>query len=425
MSNLFETLHERGFIDATTSEELKEATKRPLKVYCGFDPTADSLHLGNMVGIMGLAWFQRFGHTPFVILGGATGMIGDPSGKTAERQLLDEESLEKNLIGIRKNFANILDFKTTLNPPLFLNNYEWFKSFSFISFLREVGKYFRMGPMLAKDSVKGRMTSDEGMSFTEFSYQILQGYDFLYLLENFGVTVQIGGSDQWGNITAGTELIRKVSNQQVYGLTFPLLTRSDGQKFGKTEKGAIWLSPEKISPYEFYQYLVRVTDADVIKMMCMLTFMDMDEIKKYRTLMQQPDYIPNTAQKRLAEEVTRIVHGEESLKIALQVTKAAAPGAVTTLNAETLESIAKDMPSHTIKGEEIIKMKLLDLMYQVGLQPSKSEARRTIRNGGVYLNNEKIVDENYTIQSHDLIENRILLLAVGKKNKVLIKVSHA
>lgn len=424
MPNLFETLHERGFIDATTSDELKEATKRPLKVYCGFDPTADSLHLGNMVGIMGLAWFQRFGHTPFVILGGATGMIGDPSGKTTERQLLGEESLQKNLIGIRQNFINILDFKTEVNPPIFLNNYEWFKNFSFISFLREIGKYFRMGPMLAKDSVKGRMTSDEGMSFTEFSYQILQGYDFLYLLENFGVTVQIGGSDQWGNITAGTELIRKVSNHQVFGLTFPLLTRSDGQKFGKTEKGAIWLSPEKISPYEFYQYLVRTSDADVIKMMCMLTFMEMDEISKYKMMMQRSDYVPNTAQKRLAEEVTRIVHGEESLKIALQVTEAAAPGATTNLNADILESISGDMPSHTMKGTEIVKTKLLDLMCQVGLQPSKSEARRTIRNGGVYLNNEKVLDENYIIQSDDLIEDRILLLAVGKKNKVLIRISN-
>ena len=424
MRNLIETLAERGFIDATTSDELKEIAKKPLKVYCGFDPTADSLHLGNMVGIMGLAWFQRFGHTPHVILGGATGMIGDPSGKTSERQLLDEPTLKKNLEAIRKNFANILDFKTAANPPLFLDNYDWFKNFSFINFLREVGKFFRMGPMLAKDSVKGRMTSEEGMSFTEFSYQVLQGYDFLYLFENYGVTVQIGGSDQWGNITAGTELIRKVTGQQAHGLTFPLLTRSDGQKFGKTEKGAIWLSPDKLSPYEFYQYLIRVADADVIKMLCILTFMEMDEIRHCQSMMQSQDYVPNTVQKRLAEEVTRIVHGEEGLKVALEVTKAAAPGSKTTLNAATLESIAGDMPSHTLKAGEIQHVKLLDLMCQIGLQPSKSEARRLIRNGGVYLNNDKVEDENYIIKPGDLIENRLLLLAVGKKNKVLIRIAH-
>ena len=424
MPNLIETLNERGFIDTTTNDELQEIAKKPLKVYCGFDPTAESLHLGNLIGIMGLAWFQRFGHTPVVILGGATGMIGDPSGKTSERQLLDEPTLQKNLACIRNNFANILDFETKVNPPLFLNNYDWFKNFSFVAFLREVGKYFRLGPMLAKDSVKARMTSEEGMSFTEFSYQVLQGYDFLYLYENYGVTVQIGGSDQWGNIVAGSELIRKVTGQQAHGLTFPLLTRSDGQKFGKSEKGAIWLSPDKLSPYEFYQYLIRVADADVIKMMCMLTFMDMEEIKKYQSMMHLPDYSPNTAQKRLAEEVTRIVHGEEGLKVALEVTKAAAPGAKTTLNATILESISGDMPSHTLKTLDVVDTKLLDLMCNVGLQTSKGEARRLIRNGGVYLNNDKIEDENYIIKSNDLIENRLLLLAVGKKNKILIRIAN-
>lgn len=422
MRNLIETLTERGFIDALTSDDIKEIIKNPVKVYCGFDPTADSLHLGNMVGIMGLAWFQRFGHQPVIILGGATGMIGDPSGKTSERQLLDDETVQKNLIGIRKNFENILDFSNSKTTPLFLNNYDWFKHFSFVSFLRDVGKYFRMGPMLAKESVKGRMTSEDGMSFTEFTYQVLQGYDFLYLFEKYGVNVQIGGTDQWGNITAGTELIRKALGQQAFGMTFPLLTRSDGQKFGKSEKGAIWLSPEKLSPYEFYQYLVRVTDADVIKMMCILTFMEMDEIKKYESMMKSPDYVPNTAQKKLAEEVTRLVHGDAKLKVALEVTKAAAPGSETALNAEVLESIAGDMPSHSLKKAEVVDIKLLDIMCHVGLQASKSEARRLIRNGGVYLNNSKVENENYIIQTSDLIENRLILLAVGKKNKILIRI---
>lgn len=422
MRNLVEALTERGFIDALTSDDFKEIAKNPLKVYCGFDPTADSLHLGNMVGIMGLAWFQRFGHTPVIILGGATGMIGDPSGKTSERQLLDEKTIQTNLAGIRKNFENILDFSNPKTTPLFLNNYDWFKDFSFVSFLRDVGKYFRMGPMLAKESVKGRMTSEDGMSFTEFTYQVLQGYDFLYLYEKYGVVAQIGGSDQWGNITAGTELIRKAIGQQSYGMTFPLLTRSDGQKFGKSEKGAIWLSPDKLSPYEFYQYLVRVSDADVIKMMRILTFMEMDEIRKYEEMMKREDYIPNTAQKKLAEEVTRLVHGNEKLNIALEVTKAAAPGSNTVLNAQVLESVASEMPSKNVKQSEVVNAKLLDILCLVNLQGSKSEARRSIRNGGVYLNNNKIEDENYTIQSSDLIENRLLLLAVGKKNKALIRI---
>lgn len=422
MTNVIEVLSERGFIDALTSEDLKLLADKPIKVYCGFDPTSDSLHLGNMVALMGLAWFQRCGHTPVAIMGGATGMIGDPSGKSVERQLLDEESISRNLIGIRKNLEAVLDFSRKDNLPLLLNNLDWFKNFSFIGFLRDVGKFFRIGPMLAKDSVKLRMNSEEGLSFTEFSYQLLQGYDFLYLFNQYQVTVQLGGSDQWGNITAGTELIRKVCGKTAYGVTFPLLTRSDGQKFGKSEKGAIWLSPEKVSPYEFYQYLVRVADADVIKLMRLLTFMEMQEIRQYEAMMQRADYSPNTAQKRLAEEVTKIVHGEEGLKTALRVTKGAAPGSETTLDAELLESIAHDMPSHILPLQEVVGQKVIDLMVKIGLQTSKSEARRSVRNGGIYLNNEKFSDENADIMQKDLIDGRLLLLASGKKNKMLIRI---
>lgn len=423
MRNVIEILKERGFIDAMTSEDLKAFADRPLKVYCGFDPTSDSLHLGNMVAIMGLAWFQRAGHTPVALVGGATGMIGDPSGKSSERQLLDEESIKKNLAGIQKNLEAILDFNHPTTKPILLNNFDWFKDFSFIDFLRDVGKHFRLGPMLAKDSVKSRMNSEEGMSYTEFSYQLLQGYDFLYLFDHHGVTVQLGGSDQWGNITAGTDLIRKTRNKSAHGLTFPLLTRSDGQKFGKSEKGAIWLSSDKLSPYEFYQHLIRVSDADVISLMRMLTFMDMTEIRKYDAMMRASDYTPNTAQKKLAEEVTRIVHGDDKLRTALRVTEGAKPGAETALDAETLESIGSDMPSHELLETDLMNVKLIDLIAKLGLQPSKSEARRMIRNGGVYINNAKIEDENRAIASNDLIEGRLLLLAVGKKNKVLIRLS--
>lgn len=421
MANVIDVLQERGFIDAMTSEELSKTAEVPLKVYCGFDPTGDSLHLGHMVAVMGLAWFQRFGHTPVAIVGGATGMIGDPSGKSTERQLLDEKTINENLKGIRKNLSTLLHFSET-HPPVILNNLDWFQKFSFVDFLRDVGKYFRIGPMLSKDSVKLRMQSEEGMSFTEFSYQLLQGYDFLHLYDNYGVTVQIGGSDQWGNITAGTELIRKTRGKSTFGITFPLLTRSDGQKFGKSEKGAIWLSPERCSPYEFYQYLVRVTDADVFKLMRLLTFMEIGEIKEYEAMMGRSDYVPNTAQKKLAEEVTRIVHGKEGLETALRVTMAAAPGSETALNAAVLEEIAKDMPSTTLPLKEILGGKVLDLIVKTGLQSSKSEARRLIKNGGVYLNNEKVTDENGSVESKDLIEGRLILLAVGKKNKMLIRI---
>lgn len=421
MSNLIDTLKERGFIEAITHDHLSEHLDKPIRVYCGFDPTSDSLHLGNMVAIMGLAWFQRFGHTPCVILGGATGMIGDPSGKSKERQLLDEEQLNKNVEGIRKNFNRIFDFNHPTAAPLVLNNYDWFKEFSLIQFLREVGKFFRVGTMLSKESVRTRLESEEGMSFTEFSYQLLQGYDFLHLNTTHEVTVQIGGSDQWGNITAGIDLTRRVSGKETFGLTMPLLTTSDGKKFGKSEAGAIWLSEEKLSPYQFYQYLVRVQDADVIRLMKMLTFMEMDEIRTYESMMQKSDYEPNTAQKRLAEEVTRIVHGKTGLETALKVTQAAKPGQETALNAEVLESIAKDMPSETFKADEVINNKLIDVVVLAGLQESKGQARRLIRNGGCYLNNEKMTDENHVLNADDFIDGRLALLAVGKKNKKLIR----
>lgn len=416
MDNVIDVLKERGFIDAETSPELRQMAEKPLSVYCGFDPSADSLHLGNLVGIMGLAWFQRYGHTPVALVGGATGMIGDPSGKSAERSLLSSEMIERNLIGIKKNLNVILHQGKV--PPVFVNNLDWFKSFSFIDFLRDVGKFFRVGPMLAKDSVKTRLESDDGMSFTEFSYQVLQGYDFLHLFKEKGVTLQIGGSDQWGNITAGVELVRKVLGKSVFGLTFPLLVKSDGQKFGKSESGAVWLSSEKLSSYEFYQFLFRTTDADVIKCLKMLTFLPMEEIRHLEESMKKPEYVPNTLQKRLAEEVTRLVHGEEALQVALKVTAAAAPGSDTVLDVESLEQ----MPSIILKKEEVVGAKLVDLLVNVKVLNSKSEARKMIGNGGIKLNNKKILDEAQIITSSDLLDNRLLLLSVGKKNKTLIRV---
>lgn len=418
MQNVIDVLKERGLIETLSAEkEMVDLLKKPTKIYCGFDPTSDSLHVGNLVAIMGLAWFEKFGHQPVAIVGGATGMIGDPSGKLSERQLLNAETIETNLAGIKKNLAAILK-----NPTL-LNNLDWFKEFSFISFLREVGKHFRLGPMLAKESVKLRLNSEEGMSFTEFSYQLLQGYDFLHLYQNFGVQMEIGGSDQWGNITAGIELVRKVLGVPVYGMTFPLLTKSDGQKFGKSEKGAVWLSADKLSPYEFYQYFIRVSDADVIKLMKMLTFMDLSEICTIERQMKESDYIPNTAQKRLAHVMTELVHGENNLQLALKVTQGIAPGAITQLDSQTLQALSKDLGSCQLSYKEVVNHKILDLLVKSGLQPSKTQARKSMTSGGIYLNNEKITDEEAVLLDKHLIDGNMLLLSFGKKNKIVVQLN--
>lgn len=417
MKNIINVLHERGFIEAQTSEEISGLAEKPLKVYVGFDPTSDSLHLGNFVGIMGLAWFQKFGHTPIAIVGGATGMIGDPSGKSAERNLLDEKSLEENLRGIRRSLEAVLK-----NEVMILNNYDWFQSFRFIDFLRDVGKHFRLSTMLAKESVKSRLACPEGISFTEFSYQMLQAYDFLHLYDTYQVNVQMGGSDQWGNITAGTELVRKMRGESVYGLTFPLLTRTDGKKFGKTEEGAIWLNPDKLSPYDFFQYLYRLPDADMPRMLRMLTFLDLEEIHELERQMHHPGYIPNTVQKRLAEEVTRIVHGELGLKEALRITATVKPGSHTELNRDNLLAIASELPSCLLSKESVLGTSLSDLLVLAGMLESKSEARRMIIGGGIYLNNEKIANEHVRIQEENLIDNEFILLRVGKKKKLVIRV---
>lgn len=422
--NVIDVLQSRGLLDAISSEELKKLAQdpnKPLKVYCGFDPTADSLHLGNMVAIMGLAWFQRYGHTPVGLVGGATGMIGDPSGKQHERQLLDEESLRHNQKGIQRDLSVVLSVQEEEAKPLFVNNYDWFKEFSFLSFLRDVGKYFRIGVMMGKDSVRGRMESEEGMSFTEFSYQLLQGYDFYHLYKNHGVTLQIGGSDQWGNITSGIDFVRKITGQSVYGLTLPLLTRSDGQKFGKSEKGAIWLSAEKLSPFEFYQYLFRVADADVIRLLKMLTFIDLEEIHQIERQMKEPGYVPNTAQKILAEAITKIVHGQEGLEKALMVTSSIVPGKLVELDAETLKKLIQDVPSASLSASEVVDCKLIDIIALAGFCESKGDARRRIKNGGVWLNNKKIDDENFIVSKEDLVDEQFLLISLGKKHKSVVE----
>jgi tyrosyl-tRNA synthetase len=399
MKNVMTALQERGFIDQMTSDELQKHVMQPIRVYVGFDPTADSLHLGNLVGIMGLAWFQKFGHTAMPLLGGATGLIGDPSGKSVERNLL---------VGKLELF-----FQKILPNCKVVNNRDWIGQFSLIDFLRDVGKHFRIGPMLAKESVRARVQSEEGMSFTEFSYQTLQGYDFYYLNKNHGVTLQMGGSDQWGNITAGIDFNRKLGGNPIYGLTFPLLTRSDGKKFGKSEEGAVWLSEEKLSPYQLYQYLFRVPDADVIKLLKMLTFLDLTEIHEIEKQLS----IPNFAQKRLAEEVVRFVHGEEGVQSAIRETAAIAPGSETELRADVL----KNLPHTVLAREDVVGHRFSDVVTKLGMTPSKSEAIRLIKNGGAYLNNERVSDVAFVIAENHFIDHTYLLLSTGKKNKQLIK----
>lgn len=420
---IIEHLQKRGLLEATTSDELANLLKKPTKVYLGFDPTADSLHIGNLVGIVVLRWFQKFGHTPVVILGGATARIGDPSGKSVERPLLDAQTIATNVSSITKHFEQVLDFSDSSTRPLILNNDQWLKEYPFIDFLQDVGRHFRLGVMLAKDSVKTRLSSEEGISFTEFSYQLLQAYDFYRLYTDHNVLVQLGGSDQWGNITAGIDFVRKKISTQVFGYTFPLLTRNDGRKFGKTEQGTIWLSKDKCSAYQFYQYFYRIQDTEVIRLMRMLTFMELEEIAEYEQAIKSSEYVPNTAQKRLAEEMTQLIHGNAGLQIAQKVTQCLAPGGKAILEFDVLKEIsANDMPIEYLEQSELMGQKYIDISVKIGLVSSKSEAARLISNNGAYLNNQKVHDIHFLIEPGMAIEDQFLVFGSGKRKKILVSI---
>ncbi|XP_048234542.1 tyrosine--tRNA ligase, chloroplastic/mitochondrial isoform X2 [Ricinus communis] len=370
----------------------------------------------------------RCGHKAFALIGGATGRIGDPSGKSSERPELDLDSLEKNILGISNTLTRIFNADVNLsNPIVVLNNYDWWKDVKLLDFLKQVGRYARVGTMIGKESVKKRLESEQGMSYTEFSYQLLQGFDFLHLFKNKGVNVEIGGSDQWGNITAGTELIRKIlqpeDGAEAYGLTFPLLLKSDGTKFGKSEDGAIWLSPSFLSPYKFYQYFFSIADDDVIRFLKILTFLELDEIAELEREMKRPGYVPNTAQRRLAEEVTRFVHGQDGLLEAIKATEALRPGAETKLDWKTIEGIAEDVPSCSLAYDQVLNLSLVDLSVTAGLIDSKSAARRLLKQGGLYLNNSRVDSESKRVESQDIVEGKVLLLSAGKKNKVIVRIS--
>ena len=415
--NVVDYLQKRGIIDAMTHEDLSQHFDSPRRVYAGFDPTADGLHLGNFAIIMRLCQFQRMGHTPVVLLGGATALVGDPSGKSLERPLLDLHQVKENLKGIKAELSRFIDPENAI----FINNYDWFESVSFITFLRDVAKNFRVGPMLAKESVKVRLQSNEGMSFTEFSYQLLQAYDFLQLYDHYGVCTQIGGSDQWGNITAGTELIRKQRAKSAYGITFPLLSRSDGKKFGKSEEGTIWLSKDKLSPYHFYQYLLRVPDKDVGQLLRFLTFLELEEIIQLENDCKSGKLHPSDLQKKLASEVCRIVHGNAGLEEALEATKGLYPASAENLDCKALEEM--EIPKHQFERSDIIGKKIIEVAVIAKLFASKGEARRMIRNGGVYFNNNRLEDEELVVEAENLLQDQYLLLAAGKRKKVLVKLA--
>lgn len=423
MSNIIQTLRERGLLQDLTDPAIEELLSREkVTVYAGFDPSADSLHIGSLIGMMVLKHFQLHGHRPIAVLGGATGMVGDPSGRSAERNLMDAKTLAHNIAGIRRNLERFLDFSPA-GGAILVNNADWLGKFSFLDFLRDVGKYFRIGDMLAKDSVKRRLESEAGISFTEFSYMLLQAYDFLHLFREFGCKVQAGGSDQWGNITAGTELIRRIANGQGYGVTWPLLTGSDGEKMGKTANGAVWLAPEKFSPYEFYQFWIRQDDPSLDGFFKKLTLLPLDEI---RSIISEHKVNPSkrVGQRRLAFEITKLVHGEAEARKARDASEALFGGALSRKTDAELKQLFNDVPSVQVPRAELdAGIPLLDLLVRSALVDSKKEARRVLGQNGVYLNNsnDPWPEAERTITPGHLASESMLVLRVGRKNYCLVQ----
>ncbi len=417
--NLLEELKERGLVEALTDPEIGKMLEKPTTLYCGFDPSARSLQAGNLVSIMVLKRFQQAGHKVIALVGGATGLIGDPSGKSAERNMLTLEQVEENKRGIRENLSRILDFDGP-NAAVMVDNYDWYKGTSAIEFLRDIAINFRVPQMLAKESVKKRLEASEGaLTFTEFSYQILQGNDFLHLYDNYGCMLEIGGADQWGNITAGTDLVHRMRGKTAYGLTFPLLLDSAGRKFGKSEGNALFMNAEMTSVYDWYQYFLRAADADVIRYLKVFSLKSLDEIAKLEAEMKaNPE--ARIPQKALAEELTRLVHGEEGLQAALSATKTLFSGDVSGKSAADLSQIFKDVKSAELPISEIAGKCVYAVAAAAGMFKSNGEARRMAVQGGLSLNGVK-VDDKRVFSNEDLIDGELAVLRQGKKANFLIK----
>lgn len=416
--NLVEDLQWRGIIYQQTDEEgLKDTlNKEKISLYCGMDPTGDSMHIGHLLPFLTLRRFQNAGHRPIVLVGGATGLIGDPKA-TEERTLQTIEKVQENVKGLTKQLETIFDFEGE-NGATLVNNYDWTSGMNIVTFLRDYGKHIGINYMLAKDTIAKRL--DTGISFTEFTYTILQGMDFKHLYERHNCKLQIGGSDQWGNITTGLELIRKMIGEgsKAYGMTIPLVTKADGTKFGKTEGGAIWLDPEKTSPYEFYQFWINTADADVVKYLKYFTFLSKEEIEALEQSVQEEAHL-RKAQKALAEEMTKLIHGEEALKQAIKITESLFSGDIKNLTAAEIKEGFKDVPSYNhVEGEEAT---IVDLLVAAKISPSKRQAREDVTNGAIYVNGERIQALDYILDDKDRIEGQFTVIRRGKKKYTLIK----
>ncbi|WP_096551560.1 tyrosine--tRNA ligase [Ureibacillus thermosphaericus] len=416
---LLEDLKWRGLIYQQTDEEGLEKllSGEKISLYVGVDPTADSMHIGHIVPLLTLRRFQQAGHKPVLLVGGATGMIGDPSGRSTERQLLTKEQIEKNVNGLKKQMERIFEFGDSENSAILVNNYEWISQMNVIDFLRDYGKLINVNYMLAKDTIASRLES--GISFTEFSYTLLQGIDFNYLYDHYNVRLQVGGSDQWGNITTGLEIIRKTHNEEAkaYGITMPLVTKADGTKFGKTASGAVWLDPEKTSPYEFYQFWINTADADVVKYLKIFTFLSKEEIEALAVSVEEEPHL-RKAQKVLAEEMTKLIHGEEALETAKRITDALFSGNLKSLSASEMRDAFKDVPTAEITKED---KNIVDLLVEANISPSKRQAREDVANGAISINGDKVTDVNYIVGSKDRLDDEFTIIRRGKKKYHMVK----
>ena len=419
--NIYEELQWRGLIaDCTDEVELRKKTQVPLTLYCGFDPTADSLHVGNLVPLLGLRRFQQFGHSPIALAGGATGMIGDPSGKSSERQLLTREELNHNIDSIKKQLARVLDFETNSNPARLLDNASWTAPVGYLDFLRDIGKHFSVNMMVGKESVRARMEDREtGISYTEFSYMLLQAFDFYHLRDKHHCELQIGGSDQWGNITAGIDLCRKKLGAHVFGVTLPLITNADGSKFGKSVAGAIWLDPKKTSTYRFYQFWIRTDDRDVTRFLKYFSFLSPEEIE---ALASKP---PETreAHKALAKEVTDLIHGPGATAEAIRASEILFGGGLEGISESTFGEIVGEVPTKTVPKSSLegIGLPLVEALVLSGLCSSKGQARKDLEGGGIYINNVREGNHQRTLRLEELLFGKHLLLRKGKRNYVVLE----